>query len=122
MIVPSPWLSSHYMYYLLLPCPPQIWSSFVSFASFSTSVMGFMGVMTYYQSTFGADIGLNIVYLCTVVLMGLLFFLELTQPMLNERTIAVLRRLRIMFNSVTWILFIIFMGIVYTKVVMILAA
>jgi len=100
--------------------PPQIWSSFVSFASFSTTVMGFMSSMTYYQSSFGSGIALNVGILVSLVLMGLLVFLELTHPLLQERTIAILGRMRLRFNTVTWILFIIFMGIVYTKVVMIL--
>jgi len=100
--------------------PPQIWSSFVSFASFSTSMMGFMSSMTYYQSSFGSGIAFNVGLLVTIVLIGLLIFLELTQPLLKERTIAILGRLRLRFNTVTWILFIIFMGILYTKVVMIL--
>ena len=100
--------------------PPQIWSSFVSFASFSTSMMGFMSSMTYYQSSFGSGIAFNVGLLVTIVLIGLLIFLELTQPLLRERTIAILGRLRLRFNTVTWILFIIFMGIVYTKVLMIL--
>lgn len=101
--------------------PPQIWSSFVSFASFSTSVMSFMSSMTYYQSTFGGDMGFNVGLLCSIVLIGLLIFLELTQPLLQKKTVAVLGRLRLRFSTVTWILFIIFMGIVYTRVVMVLA-
>jgi hypothetical protein len=101
--------------------PPQIWSSFVSFASFSTSMMGFMSSMTYYQSSFSSGIAFNVGILVTIVLIGLLIFLELTQPLLKERTIAILGRLRLRFNTVTWILFIIFIGIVYTKVLMILA-
>ena len=100
--------------------PPQIWSSFVSFASFSTSVMGFMSSMTYYQSSFGSGIAFNVGILVSLVLMGLLIFLELSQPLLQEKTFAILGRLRLRFSTVTWILFIIFMGIVYTKVVMIL--
>ncbi|MFC2017620.1 hypothetical protein ACFLUD_04335 [Chloroflexota bacterium] len=101
--------------------PPQIWSSFVSFASFSTSVMSSMSSMAYYQSAFGSDIGLNIGVIASTVLIALLIFLELTQPLIQEKTVAALGRLRLRFNTVTWILFIIFMGIVYTKVVMILA-
>ena len=50
--------------------PPQIWSSFVSFASFSTSVMGFMSSMTYYQSSFATDIAFNVGLLFSFVLMG----------------------------------------------------
>ena len=101
--------------------PPQIWSSFVSFASISTSVMSFMSSMTYYQSSFGSEIGFNVGLLCAIVLIGLLIFLELTQPLLREKTVTILGRLRLRFNTVTWILFIIFMCIVYTKVAMILA-
>jgi hypothetical protein len=103
------------------PYPPQVWSSFVSFASFSTSVMSSMSTMTYYRSTFGTDTGLNVGIIASIVLLTLLIFLELTQPLLRQKTVAVLTRLRLRFSTVTWILFIIFMGIVYTKVVMILA-
>lgn len=102
--------------------PPQIWSSFVSFASFSTSMMGFMSSMSYYQSSFGDDMGLNIGLLTIFVLAGLLIFLELTQPLLRKKTITVLGRLNLKLSMVTWILFIIFLGITYTKVVMVLAS
>lgn len=103
------------------PYPPQVWSSFVSFASFSTSVMNSMSTMTYYQSTFGSEMGFNVGLLYTVLLIALLIFLELSQPLLEEKTIAILGRLKLRLTTVTWILFIIFIGIVYTKVVMILA-
>jgi hypothetical protein len=102
------------------PYPPQVWSSFVSFASFSTSVMSSMSTMAYYQSTFGSDMGLNIGLLASAVLMSLLIFLELTKPSLQQKTVATMGRLRLRFNTVTWILFIIFMGMVYTRVVMVL--
>ncbi len=105
---------------LSLPAyPPQIWSSFVSFASFSTSIMSSMSSMAYYQSTFGSQINLNLGLLFTLVLAALLIFLELSQPLLQQRTITVLGRLRLRFSTVTWILFIIFMGILYTTVLMI---
>ena len=103
------------------PYPPQVWSSFVSFASFSTSVMSSISSMTYYQGTFGSDIAFNVGLLCTIVLIALLVFLELSQPLLRNKTLTILKRLRLRFNTVTWILFIIFVGIVYTQVVMILA-
>ncbi len=83
--------------------------------------MSSMSTMTYYQSTFGSDMGLNVGIITAIVLIALLIFLELTQPVVEGKTIAVLGRMRIRFSTVTWILFIIFMGIVYTKVVMILA-
>ena len=105
----------------LPPYPPQIWLSFVSFASFSTSVMSFVSSSSYYQSSFGSEMGFNVGILVVVVLIGLLIFLELTRSLPQGRTISILGRLRLRFNTVTWILFIIFMGIVYTKVVMILA-
>lgn len=103
------------------PYPPQVWSSFISFASFSTTVMSSMSSMTYYKSTFIPDMGVNIGIIFSLVLIVLLIFLELTQPVIAEKTVATLGRLRIRFSSVTWILFIIFIAMVYTRVVMILA-
>ena len=103
------------------PYPPQIWSSFISFASFSTTVMSFMATMSYYESAFGASPGFNIGLIMTGVLATLLIFLELSQPLLENKSVAVLGRLRLRFNTMTWILLIIFMGIVYTKVVIIIA-
>ena len=81
-----------------------------------------MSSMTYYQNNFGNSTGFNVGLLSIMALVGLLIFLELTQPMLRKKTITVLGRLRLRLNTVTWILFIIFMGIVYTKVVMIIVA
>lgn len=103
------------------PYPPQVWSSFVSFASFSTSVMSSMSTMTYYQSLFVSDTEFNVGLICTGVLITLLIFLELTKPVMEGRTVAVIGRLRIRFSTVTWLLFVIFMGIVYSTVMMILA-
>ena len=77
--------------------------------------------MTYYQSTFGSDMGFNVGIITSIVLIALLIFMELTQPLVAGRTVATLGRLKIRLSTVTWILLIIFMGIVYTKVVMILA-
>ena len=101
------------------PYPPQLWSSFVSFASFSTSVMSSMSTMTYYQSTFGTGMGFNVGIIITLVLIGLLIFLELIQSRRREKS-AVLGRLKFRFSTVTWMLFIIFAGILYTKIVMII--
>ncbi len=98
--------------------PPQVWSSFVSFASFSTSVMSSISTMTYYQSTFDSTMGLNVGIIASIVLIALLIFMELTRPVIAGRTIATLGILKIRLSTVTWILLIIFMGIVYTKVVM----
>ena len=101
--------------------PPQIWSSFVSFASFSTSVMSSISTMTYYQATFDSDVGLNIGIIASVALIALLIFLELTQPVIAGRTVATLGSIRIRLSTITWILFTIFLGIVYTKMVMAMA-
>ena len=73
------------------------------------------------QSAFGNDMGLNIGVLYSIILIGLLIFLELIQALLKEKSIATLGRLKVRLSTVTWILFIIFMGIVYTRVIMILA-
>jgi cytochrome c biogenesis protein CcdA len=104
------------------PYPPQVWSSFVSFASFSTSVMSSMSTFTYYRSTFGEDMGLNVGIIATIVVIALLIFLELTQPVVEGKIVARLGRLRLRFNTVTWMLFVIFMGIVYTTVVLMITA
>ena len=102
------------------PYPPQIWSSFISFASFSTTVMSFMSTMSYYEGSFGTSLGFNLGLIFSIVLSLLLIFLELSQPLLAEKTILVLGNLRLRFNTLTWILLIIFMGIAYTKVVLII--
>ncbi len=80
-----------------------------------------MSTMAYYQSNFTGDIGFDVGTFIVIVLIALLIFLELTGPVTQGKTTAVLGRLRIRFSTVTWILFIIFMGIVYTKVVFVLA-
>lgn len=95
---------------------PQIWSSFVSFASFSTSVMSSMSTMVYYQSAFGTDLGTNIGTLISIVLIIMLIFLELSQPLLASRNIAILGHMRIRFSTVSWILLLIVTGIIYTAI------
>ncbi len=98
--------------------PPQIWSSFVSFASFSTSVMSAMSTMTYYQTTFLFRTGVNIGIILVMVLVLLLIFLETTKPSVEGRVVGRLGGLRIRLSTITWILFIIFMGMVYTRIMM----
>ncbi len=102
------------------PYPPQVWSSFVSFASFSTSVMSSMSTMVYYQGTFATDIGLNIGIVTSAVLIALLIFLEMPFAAVRGQT-AALGRLRVRLSVVTWILLIIFLGMVYTRVALIIA-
>lgn len=100
--------------------PPQVWSSFVSFASFSTSVMGSMASTAYYESTFGRD-AVNVGLVTTIVLMALLAFRELTpRPKSGNATFGAAVRLAIRFKTVTWVLLIIFLALIYTRVMLIL--
>lgn len=110
--------------------PPQVWSSFISFASFSTSMMGSMGSMgqsmgsaiqsmQFYNGAFVNTQGnANVGLLFSITLIGLLIFMELTEP-LHQRGFR-LPLLRTRFNRLTAILFIVFLGMVLTKVVMII--
>jgi hypothetical protein len=112
--------------------PPQVWSSFVSFASFSTSLMGTssMGAsmgssmgssltsVTYYDRTFVNSTGLNVGLTFSMVLIILLVFLELTEP-IEGKGFKILG-LRIRFSKLSAVLFTVFMGMVFTKVVMII--
>lgn len=101
--------------------PPQIMSSFTSFASFSTSVMSFMTSAPYYETTFTPNQGINVGIVCSLTLIVLLIFLELSEPIVQDKGIATLISLRLRFSTVTWILLTIFSGMVFTKVVMILS-
>ena len=102
------------------PYPPQIWSSFVSLASISTTVMSSITTIVYYNDAFGKDFGFNVGILCSAVLILLLIFLEMTGATSIKTSFAILGRLQLRLSFVTWILLIIFMGIVYTKIVMII--
>ena len=96
-------------------------SSFVSFAAFSTSVMSSMISMEYFNDTFGSSGGLNTGLIIGIVLMVLLLFLELTQAVVAGKRTAVLASYRAGFRIISTILFVIFIGMVFTTVVMILA-
>ncbi len=110
------------------PYPPQILSSFVSFASFSTSIMSssMSSSMTssitskqFYNGAFTNDNKLNVGLIISIVLILLLIYLELTEH-LKERTYTMIGGMRIRFSRLSAVLFIIFIGTVLTKVVMIL--
>lgn len=101
--------------------PSQLMSSFVSFAAFSTSVMSSMLSMEYFSGTFGTTSGLNIGILVSIVLISLLVFLQLTQTISTGKGITILGSYKTNFRTVSSILFIIFVGMVFTKVVMIIA-
>lgn len=102
---------------------PQVWTSFVSFASFSTSIASFsssMGItsMASYKDTFGLKNSLNIGVIFSIVLIALLIHVELTEPFRGNR--GIFGRLRGRFSGLSAILFIIFMGMVLTQIVMII--
>jgi hypothetical protein len=101
--------------------PSQLMSSFVSFAAFSTSVMNSMVSMEYFSNTFGMTNQINTGLILTAVLIVLLIFLELTQVMTSPGRFTVISGYRAGFTTMSTILFIILVGIVFTRVVMIIA-
>lgn len=110
-----------YEEYMSLPAyPPQVWSSFVSFASFSTTVMSYMTTMAYYDEAFADNSGLNVGVILSVVLILLLIYLELTEPSINQRTFKVLGDLRTRFSNLSGVLFVIFIGMVFTQIALII--
>ncbi len=95
---------------------PQVWSSFVSFASFSTSIMGSMSSMVYYQDSFLQNPGVQVGIVFAVVLLALLVFREITAAVRQHALVS----LRFKFATVAAILLIIFVGMIFTRIVMIL--
>jgi len=100
--------------------PPQIWSSFVSFAAFSTSVMSTsvmsstsaissmsMSSMAYYDQSFGTNRALNAGLLFSIVLIILLIYMELSEPLLADKKMRIVGNLRIRASRLSSILFII---------------
>jgi len=110
--------------------PPQIWSSFVSFASFSTSVMSSssaissmsMSSMAYYDNSFGTNKALNAGLIFSIVLIILLIYMELSEPLLAQKKMRVIGNLRIRFSRLSSVLFIIFVGMVLTQVAFIIGS
>lgn len=110
------------------PFPPQVCSSFISFASFSTTVMSSLATSSYYKDNFAtAATGVNAGLVISICLIALLIALELAGAAEENNTagqggvLPALQRFKDKFSTLTWILFIIFIGIVYTKIVMILS-
>jgi len=98
--------------------PSQSMSSFVSFAAFSTSVMSSMISREYFTNTFDTASGFNTGITICFILIALLIFLELTKAITVGRQITILGTYKVGFRIVSTILFIIFIGMVFTKVVM----
>jgi hypothetical protein len=101
--------------------PSQLMSSFVSFAAFSTSVMSSMLSMEYFNSTFGTSSQINTGVIIIIILVILLIFLELTQSVAVNRVGAIISKYRAGFTILSTILFVIFLGMIFTKVVLILS-
>lgn len=101
--------------------PPQIWSSFVSFASFSTSILTYLSTMSFYQANFTTDTGFNVGIIASAVLIGVLILLELPLVTVRGKSITIAGRLKIRFTAMAWTLLIIFMGMVYTKIAMVIS-
>ena len=98
----------------LPPYPPQVWSSFVSFASFSTSMMSSMSTAIYYKDYFGGGIGANLGFLLVISLLGFSIFQEFTFPMVTVNAKHVLARLHNRFHELVVLLTIVFIGIIYS--------
>lgn len=109
--------------------PPQVCSSFISFASFSTTVMNSMATTAYFKENFTTNSGLNTGLVISIILILLLIFMELAGAATENKSgspgtakgMMLLQRYRVKFGTLTWILLVIFICIVYTKVVMILS-
>lgn len=109
------------------PFQPQLASSFVSFTAFSTTVMTSMTSAAYYQNSFQQSASLNVGLVCSLVLICLLIFLELSQsasvePSSGNTLTRKLHRLVFDVSTLTWILLVIFIAMVYTRVIMILVS
>lgn len=99
---------------------PQVWSSFVAFASFSTSVMGSITTMVYYQDSFIQNQALQVGLVVAVVLILLLLFRELTMSSRHKVSGSTMVLLRVKFGVMVAILLIIFLGMIFTRIVMVL--
>ena len=106
---------------MIPPYPPEIFSSFVSFASFSSTMMGYMTTLTYYMQTVTpADSSSNIGLAIALSLIALLVFIELSDPAyggVGDKLLELRRR----YGGEAAALFVIFALIVFTKVVFIIS-
>jgi len=107
---------------MIPPFPPEVFTSFVSFASFSSTLMGYMTTLSYYTTTVASitpSEGVNAGLILTLTLIGLLVFMELTDPAygrISER----ITHLRRNFTREAIILLIVFLAMVATKIIFII--
>ncbi|MBI2888055.1 MAG: hypothetical protein HYY02_12710 [Chloroflexi bacterium] len=102
----------------LPPYPPQVWSSFVSFATFSTSMMGSISAVAYYKEHFVSAEGMNAGFLLILTLLVLVVFQDMTGPLSRLMPNSLLGRLNRQFRELVVILGLIFLGICYTVIVL----
>ncbi|MCX8162388.1 MAG: hypothetical protein N3E44_05295 [Candidatus Bathyarchaeota archaeon] len=104
---------------MIPPFPPEAFSSFVSFAGFSSTLIGYMATLSYYTNTMmpvdGVDVGLTL----SLTLIGLLVFLELTDPVYG-RICERIDYLRRNFVKEAIVLLAVFLAMVATKIIFIL--
>lgn len=105
------------------PYHPYVWSSFVSFAAFSTSMSTTTTTsitsMAYYDNSFGVKRVINVGVIFSVVLIALLIHVEVTEPF-HVNVLNILGRLRRRFTKLSAILFIIFITMIFSQIVMII--
>ena len=75
----------------------------------------------YFDDAFGTTSGLNTGIMVSIILIALLIFLELTQAVAAGKKTTTLVGYRAGFSMLSAILFVILLGMVFTKVVMIIA-
>ncbi|MEZ5336049.1 MAG: hypothetical protein R2741_12860 [Methanolobus sp.] len=114
--------SEKYEEFVSLPAyPPQVWSSFTSFAGFSTSAMNYMATMAYYDQSFGDNSMINTGVIFSIILIALLIYLELSEVATDEsKSKSVFLALRTRFRRLSGILFVIFIGMVFTQIALII--
>jgi hypothetical protein len=106
------------------PYHPYVWSSFVSFAAFSTSMSSTTTTMSitsmaYYQTSFGVKKVINVGAIFAVILVSILIHVEVTEPFHNNM-LNILGRVRRRFSKLSAILFIIFITMMFSNVIMII--
>lgn len=104
---------------------PALMSSFVSFATFASSVLSSSSAktdsinsMAYYDKSFVTSNALNVGLIFSILLIALLIYLELSEPFAGKRQSAI-GNLRIRFSRLSSVLFIIFVGMVLTQIALI---
>ena len=105
------------------PYHPYVWSSFVSFAAFSTTMTTTTTMsitsMAYYDNSFGIKRAINVGVIFSIVLITLLIHVEVTEPFHNN-VLNILGRLRRRFTKLSAVLFIIFITMIFSQIVMII--